>query len=73
MAHILEHVVVLCLQDTNELNYNGQTMTGLGPLSFEVRRVLLLHLTYVVTPQREPLGVMNAWTWAFFLFTLERI
>ena len=45
-----EHAVVLCLQDTTELDYNGQAMIGLGPLSYEA--------------QREPLGVINAWTWA---------
>ena len=52
------------LQDTTELDYNGQAMTGLGLLSYEAQRGLYLHPTYVVTPQREPLGVMNAWTWA---------
>jgi len=61
---IRQHPVVLCLQDTTELDYNGQTMTGLGPLSYEAQRGLYLHPTYVVTPQREPLGVINAWTWA---------
>ena len=34
MARICEHAVVLCLQDTTELDYNGQAMTGLGPLSY---------------------------------------
>ena len=64
MGRIREHAVVLCLQDTTELDYNGQAMTGLGPLSYEAQRGMYLHPTYVVTPQREPLGVMNAWTWA---------
>jgi hypothetical protein len=63
-ARIREHPVVLCIQDTTELDYNGQAMRGLGPLSYEAQRGLLLHPTYVVTPQREPLGVTNAWTWA---------
>ena len=35
VARIREHTVVLCLQDTTELDYNGQAMTGLGPLSYE--------------------------------------
>ena len=61
---IAQHPVVLCLQDTTELDYNGQQTEGLGPLSFEAQRGLYLHPTYVVTPQREPLGVTNAWTWA---------
>lgn len=59
-----QHPVVLCLQDTTELNFNAQQMTGLGPLSYEAQRGLYLHPTYVVTPEREPLGVTNAWMWA---------
>ena len=61
---IREHAVVLCLQDTTELDYRGQAIEGLGPLSYEAQRGLYLHPTYVVTPEREPLGVINAWTWA---------
>ena len=61
---IRQHPVVLCLQDTTELDFNAQQTTGLGPLSYEAQRGLYLHPTYVVTPDREPLGVTNAWTWA---------
>ena len=64
MGRIREHAVVLCLQDTTELDYNGQAMTGLGPLGYEAQRGLYLHPTYVVAPERESLGVMNARTWA---------
>ena len=56
--------VVLCLQDTTELNFNGQAIAGLGPLSFEARRGMYLHPTYAITPEREPLGVLDAWRWA---------
>jgi Transposase Tn5 dimerisation domain/Transposase DNA-binding len=63
-ARMREHEVVLCIQDTTELDYNGQATAGLGPLSYEAQRGLYLHPTYVVTPQREPLGVTNAWSWA---------
>lgn len=59
-----QHGVVLCIQDTTELDYNGQQMEGLGPLSYEAQRGMYLHPTYVVTPEREPLGVINAWMWA---------
>lgn len=58
------HAVVLCLQDTTELDFNGQEIAGLGPLNYEARRGLYLHPTYAVTPQREPLGVLDAWMWA---------
>jgi Transposase Tn5 dimerisation domain/Transposase DNA-binding len=56
--------VVLCLQDTAELNFNGQDIEGLGPLSYEAQRGMYLHTTYAVTPQRVPLGALNAWMWA---------
>lgn len=59
-----QHPVVLCIQDTTELDFNGQAIAGLGPLSYEAQRGMYLHPTYAVTPQREPLGVMDAWMWA---------
>lgn len=59
-----EHPVVLCPQDTTELDFNGQEMAGLGPLNYEARRGMYLHPTYAITPQREPLGVIDAWMWA---------
>lgn len=63
-ARMRQHPVVLCLQDTTELDFNGQSIDGLGPLSYEAQRGMYLHPTYAVTPQREPLGVTNAWIWA---------
>lgn len=59
-----EHPVILCLQDTTELNFNGQQIEGLGPLSYEVQRGMYVHPTYAVTPERLPLGVIDAWMWA---------
>ena len=55
-----EHLVVLCIQDTTELDFNGQETDGLGPLNYEARRGMYLHPTYAVTPGREPLGVPDA-------------
>jgi Transposase Tn5 dimerisation domain/Transposase DNA-binding len=56
--------VVLCIADTTELNFSGQDIEGAGPLSYEAQVGMYLHATYAVTPDREPLGVMNAWMWA---------
>jgi Transposase Tn5 dimerisation domain/Transposase DNA-binding len=56
--------VVLCLQDTTELDYQGRAMRGLGPLSYEAQRGLYVHPTYAVSVRREPLGILNAWNWA---------
>lgn len=63
-ARMGQHRVVLCLQDTTELDFNAQRITGLGPLSYEAQRGMYLHPTYAVTPEREPLGVLDAWMWA---------
>lgn len=59
-----QHPVVLCLQDTTELDFNGQQIEGLGRLNYDARIGMYLHPTLVVTPQREPLGVTDAWMWA---------
>jgi IS4 transposase len=56
--------VVLCLQDTTQLDFNGQDIEGLGPLSYEAQRGMYLHATYAVNPARVPLGVLDAWMWA---------
>jgi hypothetical protein len=62
---IRQHPVVLCVQDTSELDYTGKgDMEGLGPLNYETRRGLYLHPTLAVTPQRLCLGVLDAWSWA---------
>jgi len=58
------HAVVLNIQDTTELDFNGRQTAGLGPLSYEAQRGMYLHPTYAVSPQREPLGVLDAWMWA---------
>ena len=63
-ARMREHPVVLNIQDTTELDFNGRASQGLGPLSYEAQRGMYLHPTYAVTPQRVPLGVLDAWIWA---------
>ncbi len=45
-ARMREHDVVLCLQDKTELNFNGQKIAGLGPLSYEAQRGMYVHPTY---------------------------
>ena len=50
------HEVVLCIQDTTELDFNGQEASGLGPLSYEAQRGMYAHPTYAVSTSREPLG-----------------
>ena len=40
------HKVVLNIQDTPELDFNGRQSAGLGPLSYEAQRGMYLHPTY---------------------------
>ncbi len=64
LARMRSQSVVLCIQDTTELDFNGRGAEGLGPLSYEAQRGMYLHPTYAVTPERLPLGVLDAWMWA---------
>jgi len=57
------HPVGLYLQDTTELEFDARQAEGLGRLNYEARRGMYVHPTYAVTPQREPLGLVNAWNW----------
>jgi hypothetical protein len=57
------HPVVLCVQDTTELDYTGKQIDGLGPLNYETRQGLYMHPTLAVTPERLCLGVLDAWNW----------
>jgi hypothetical protein len=62
LARMREQRVVLCLQDTPELDFNGQQrIEGLGPLSDEARRGLTRHPTDTVTRDRERPGILDAW------------
>ena len=56
--------IVLCLQDTTELDFNGRQTEGLGKLNYDSRRGMYLHPTVMVTPERLTLGVTDAWMWA---------
>jgi len=59
------HPVVLCIQDTTELDFTSQPgIAGLGRLSYEAQHGLYVHPTLVVTPQGLALGVVDAWMWA---------
>jgi hypothetical protein len=57
--------VVLCLQDTTELDFTSQPgIAGLGRLSYETQHGLYAHPTLAVTPTGVALGVLDAWLWA---------
>jgi hypothetical protein len=57
--------LVLAIQDTTELDFTGKNdIKGLGPVSYEAQRGMYVHPTFLVTPERVPLGVFDAWMWA---------
>jgi hypothetical protein len=57
--------VVLCLQDTTELDFSSQPgIAGLGRLNYEARQGMYVHPTLMVTPEGQALGVIDAWTWS---------
>lgn len=59
------HRMVLCVQDSTELDYTAQPgITGLGPLSYLRQHGLYVHPTLTVTPDGVPLGVLDVWMWA---------
>ena len=59
------HPVVLCIQDTTELDFTSQPgIAGLGRLSYAAQHGLYLHPTLVATPAGLALGVIDAWMWA---------
>jgi hypothetical protein len=60
-----EHPRVLCIQDTTELDYTTKKgIAGLGPLNYESRWGMYLHPTLALTPERVPLGLLAAYSWA---------
>ena len=63
-ARLKDHEVVLCIEDTTELEYKDPAQVrGLGPLTYAEQRGLHLHPTLAVTPQRLCLGVLNQRMW----------
>lgn len=66
LDRMAEHEVVLLLQDTTELDVTcpEEQMEGAGPLSDEAHVGFHNHAMLAVTPERIPLGVIDADIWA---------
>ena len=54
--------MVLCIEDTTELDYTSHKAVAaqLGPMGQSYQRGMFLHLMLATTPERVPLGVLNA-------------
>lgn len=67
LERMAECRVVLAVQDTTSLNHSRhRQIRGLGPIGTDAEGAqgLFLHTTLALTPQRVPLGVLQAQTWA---------
>lgn len=65
IERIKEHKVVLCAQDTSELDFSQKKETnGLGYLRHKLQHGMYLHPILAVTPDRIPLGILDAKLWA---------
>jgi hypothetical protein len=59
-----QHGVVLAVQDTTQVNLTAHPHTaGVGYLQDLKHTGFLLHTTLLVTPQRDPLGVVHQQVW----------
>jgi hypothetical protein len=67
LERMVEHEVVLAVQDTTSFNYTAHPLTdGLGPIGTKSQAAIgiLLHDTVAVTPEGLALGVLDAQVWA---------
>lgn len=74
LDRIRNEPVVLCLQDTTEIDYTSQKYTtGLGPIGqHKIRQGFYLHPTIAVTPERLCLGTIHTTMWARDLKTFGK-
>lgn len=64
LQRVGQHPVVLCVEDTSELDFTSKPKTeGLGPLNYEGTRGINIHPMLAITPERLCLGVLDLWSW----------
>ena len=56
--------VVLCIQDTTEIEAGRPSATGMGRLNYDTRKGYYTHTTLITDPQGIPLGIYDNWLWA---------
>lgn len=67
-----DNKVVLCIQDTTEMDYTGRKLSDAGPLSIEERIGFFNHVTLAVTPDRLCLGALDAYMWSRDFYDLTK-
>jgi transposase-like protein/transposase Tn5 family protein len=64
LERIRQHATVLVVQDTTELDLTREQEKVGGPLNWETQIGFLDHVLLALTPDRIPLGVVDAEIWA---------
>ena len=65
VERIVQHPVVLAIQDTTELNYTShRALSGAGYLDSKYATGLKVHSTLTVTTAGVPLGIIGQYVWA---------
>lgn len=65
IERVQKHKVVLCLQDTTELDFSSKKkIRGLGYLRYKTQHGMYLHPILAVTPKKVPLGLLDAKLWS---------
>ncbi len=63
VTRMAAHDVVLCIQDATELDFKGQVVSGLGPLSYEAQRGMFFRRgRSMFNPWRQQRVKLLGWT-----------
>jgi hypothetical protein len=64
LQRVGQHPVVLCVEDTSELDFTSKPKTeGLGPLNYDGTHGISIHPMLAITPEGLCLGVLDLWRW----------
>lgn len=64
LQRVEQHPVVLCVEDTSELDFTSKPKTeGLGPLNYDGTHGISIHPMLAITPEGLCLGVLDLWRW----------
>lgn len=72
LKRMSDHKVVLCIQDTTEMDYTGRKLSDAGPLNKDYQLGFFNHVTLSVTPDRLCLGVLDAHMWSRDFYDLSK-
>ena len=63
-TRISKQPIVLCIQDTTEIQTDRLSATGMGRLNYDARKGYYTHTTLITDTNGIPLGIYDNWHWA---------